>query len=278
MASDLARLDTNRFEPSRPFSDFFESMLVMNPVWSSLKARIDNRLARHLHRRSFRLNNKSPMVSFTFDDAPVSAVTTGAEMIEEFDARGTYYVAGGLADTWSGNWTNAGAADIVRLHRKGHEIGCHTFSHTRTTDVSAAEMAAEIERNRSYLEGLDASIRIENFAFPFGMGSWLRKRQLGNAFRSSRGILGGVNSGTVDLLYLNSMPLTDREIDCDKIDRAFDEALEKNGWLIFFSHDVAAEPSPYGCSPRLLRHALEAAARRKMTNVSVADALRLAGA
>lgn len=250
----------------------------MNPVWSSFKARLDNRLARHLRPRPFRLNNKRPMVSFTFDDAPVSAVTTGADMIEEFDARGTYYVSGGLADTWSGNWTNAGAADIVRLHRKGHEIACHTYSHTRTTDVSAAEMATEIERNRNYLQGLDSSIRIENFAFPFGMGSFLRKQQLGNAFRSSRGILPGVNSGTVDLLYLNAMSLMDCEIDCDRIDRAFDEALEKNGWLIFFSHDVAAEPSPYGCSPKLLRHALEAAARRNMANVRVTEALQLAGA
>jgi peptidoglycan/xylan/chitin deacetylase (PgdA/CDA1 family) len=250
----------------------------MKPVWSSLKARVDNRLARHLRPRSFRLNNKRPMVSFTFDDAPISAATTGADMLEEFDARGTYYVSGGLADTWSGNWTNAGAADIVRLHRKGHEIACHTFSHTRTTDVSAAAMAAEIERNRRYLQGLDASIQLENFAFPFGVGSLLRKQQLGNAFRSSRGILPGVNSGTVDLLYLYSTPLIDREIDDDGIDRVFDEALEKNGWLIFYGHDVATEPSRYGCSPKLLRHALEAAARRNMANVSVAEALRLAGA
>jgi peptidoglycan/xylan/chitin deacetylase (PgdA/CDA1 family) len=164
----------------------------VNPVWSSLKARVDNRLARHLRPKSFKLNNKRPIVSFTFDDAPLSAVTTGADMLEEFGARGTYYVSGGLVDTWSGNWTNAGAADIVRLHRKGHEIACHTYSHTRPTDVGAAAMAAEIERNRRYLHGLDASIRIESFAFPFGTGSLLRKHQLGSAFRSSRGILPGV--------------------------------------------------------------------------------------
>jgi hypothetical protein len=110
------------------------------------------------------------------------------------------------------------------------------------------------------------------------MGSLLRKHRLGKAFRSSRGILPGVNSGTVDLLYLKATPLIDREIDCDGIDRMFDEALAKNGWLIFFGHDVATEPSPYGCSPKLLRHALEAATRRNMANISIADALQLAGA
>jgi hypothetical protein len=58
----------------------------------------------------------------------------------------------------------------------------------------------------------------------------------------------------------------------------FDEAVANSGWLIFYSHDVAAEPSPYGCSPSLLRHALDAAIRRKIPILNVADALRCAGA
>lgn len=60
------------------------------------------------------------------------------------------------------------------------------------------------------------------------------------------------------------MPLIDREIDREGIDRAFDETLDKNGWLIFYSHDVETTPSPYGCSPELLRHALDAAVRRNV--------------
>ena len=73
----------------------------MHPLWSSLKARVGNRLARHLRPQPFKLNNIGPMVSFTFDDAPISAATRGAGMLEEYDARGTFYVAGGLADSWS---------------------------------------------------------------------------------------------------------------------------------------------------------------------------------
>jgi len=97
-------------------------------------------------------------------------------------------------------------------------------------------------------------------------------------FRSSRGIIPGVNSGTVDLQFLRATPLIDKYIDRDGIDRAFDEALAKNGWLIFYSHDVATSPSPYGCSPALLRHALEAASQRQIRILSVADALQSAGA
>ncbi len=250
----------------------------MPSTWSSLKVHLNNRLSRHLRAAPFRLRNAGPMVSFTFDDAPVSAATTGAGMLEEYQARGTFYVAAGIANTWSGNWTSTSADHIVDLHRRGHEIACHTFSHKRTTDLNAAAMAAEIAQNRNFLLALDASIRIENFAYPFGTSSVLRKGQLGKVFRSSRGILPGINRGTVDLQYLRAMPLIDDLIDGDGIDRAFDEAIDSNGWLIFYSHDVEPEPSPFGCSPPLLRYALEAASRRKVANLSVAGALRLAGA
>ena len=250
----------------------------MRPVWSYLKARVGNKLARHLRVSPATLNNSRPMVSFTFDDAPISAATRGAAMLEEYNARATFYISGGLVDAWSGNWTGVSADHIVGLHRRGHEIACHTFSHARATDLTEAAMAAELEKNRLYLQGLDSSIRIENFAYPYGTGSVLRKRQLGKAFHSSRGILPGVNSGTVDLQYLRAVPLIEHQIDRDGIDRVLDEALASNGWLIFYGHDVEATPSPYGCSPELLRHALEAAARRKIPALSVADALRFAGA
>jgi len=218
------------------------------------------------------------MVSFTFDDVPKSAATTGAQLLCEYGARGTYYVAGGLVDQWSGHWTGLGADDIVRLHQEGHEIACHTFSHLRTTDLNAAAIATETEKNRHYLTALDSSIKIENFAYPFGLASVSRKGQLRKMFRSSRGILPGINSGTVDLQFLRAMPLTEEYIDRDGIDRAFDEAVATNGWLIFYSHDVEDTPSPYGCSPRLLRHALDAAARRNIPALSVASALQRAGA
>jgi peptidoglycan/xylan/chitin deacetylase (PgdA/CDA1 family) len=165
----------------------------------------------------------------------------------------------------------------VELYRRGHEIACHTFSHVRITDLGAAELAAEIEKNRRYLLDLYPSIRIENFAYPYGLGSVWRKTQLAKTFRSSRGIVPGVNSGVVDLQYLRSTPLIDRHIDCDGIDRVFDELVATNGWLIFYGHDVAAEPSPYGCTPPLLRHALDAASKRNVQIVTVVEALRAAG-
>ena len=252
--------------------------MITHPGWSALKMRVSNRLARHFCITPFRLRNAQPMVSFTFDDTPKSAAAVGAPILDAYRARATFYVAGGRVDKWSGHWDGISAGEIVALHREGHEIACHTFSHARTTDLDAPALAREIEDNRRYLLSLDPSITLENFAYPYGAGSVLHKSRLKRNFVSSRGIVPGINAGVIDLQFLRATPLINRDIDRNGIDRMFDDAVARNGWLIFYSHDVASEPSPYGCSPSLLRYALEAAARRNVRIRSVADALRAAGA
>lgn len=245
--------------------------------WRGLKARVDNRLSRYFCATPFSLNNKRPIVSFTFDDFPESAALAGVPALDQHGAKATFYVSGGEVGKWSGHWHSARADTIVKLHRGGHEIACHTFSHVRTTDLDAISLATEIEENRRYLLGLDPSIRVENFAYPYGLGSVWRKPQLAKTFRSSRGIIPGVNCGTVDLHYLRSTPLIDRHIDEVGVDRAFDELVATNGWLIFYGHDVAAQPSPYGCTPALLRHALHVARRRDVAIMTVSEALHVSG-
>jgi peptidoglycan/xylan/chitin deacetylase (PgdA/CDA1 family) len=199
-------------------------------------------------------------------------------MLEAHGARATFYVSGSLVDADAPDWVAGAADDVVALHRRGHEIGCHTFSHLRACDLDEAAMRLEIERNRAYLRALDPSIRIESFAYPFGYGSYARKYQLREAFQTCRSILQGVNSGGVDLQFLRAMPLIDREMDRDGVDRAFDEAQMNNGWLIFYGHDVTERPSPYGCSPALLAYALEAACRRNIPALTMTEAMRCARA
>jgi peptidoglycan/xylan/chitin deacetylase (PgdA/CDA1 family) len=239
---------------------------------------VSNRLARHFRAAPHRLTAHAPMVSFTFDDAPDSAAAAGASLLEAYGGRGTYYIAGSLIDRPSDHWRGLSNDAIVRLHHAGHEIGCHTFSHQSAANLDEATMAREIERNRSHFRGIDCSIALENFAYPYGLASVWRKPQLARTFRSARGILPGVNSGIIDLQFLRASPLIECEIDTSGIDRYCDEAVTSGGWLIFYGHDVVDAPSPYGCTPRLMRHALEAAQRRSMPIVTVAEALRRIGA
>jgi peptidoglycan/xylan/chitin deacetylase (PgdA/CDA1 family) len=244
---------------------------------SAFRARLDNRLAQHFRTKLHRLPAGQPMVSFTFDDIPDSAAAIGAPLVEAHGGRATFYVSGGLLRRWSGHWQGSDEAAIVALHARGHEIACHTFSHPRVTDIAPATLRADIAENGRYLTGLDASIKLENFAYPYGLASLSHKDLLAGTFRSSRGILPGINRGVVDLQVLRAMPLVCQHIDCDGVDRAFDDLQAAGGWLIFYSHDVAESPSPYGCTTDLLQHALQAASGRKLPIVTVAAALDRAG-
>lgn len=250
----------------------------MNALWSEARVKVSHRLAMHVQVERFRLNNATPMVTFTFDDLPKSAATCGADILESYGARGTFYVSGGLVGLDAPDWTTGCADDVVSLHRRGHEVGCHTFSHRRACDLDETSLAAEIARNRTYLHSLDPTMPVETFAYPFGYGSYARKHQLKSEFRTCRSIVPGVNAGEVDLQFLRALPLIDRQMSRERIDAAFAEAANMNGWLIFYSHDVADEPSLYGCSPELMTYALEAAARRNVPVLTMAEAFRCARA
>ncbi len=112
----------------------------MNAMWSEARVKVSHRLAMHLHVDLFRLRNATPMVSFTFDDLPKSAVTTGAGLLEARGARGTFYVSGGLVSVGTSQWETGDSSDVLALHRNGHEIGCHTFSHQRACDLDETSL------------------------------------------------------------------------------------------------------------------------------------------
>ena len=67
---------------------------------------------------------------------------------------------------------------------------------------------------------------------------------------------GGINAGIVDLAQLKAEPLERRSWRADLIEGKVAEAVARKGWLILFTHDVSEEPSPYGCTPAMLEHAL----------------------
>src|ERR1700712_4872467 len=164
----------------------------MNAMWSDARVKVDHRLAMHLRVDRLQLHNPTPMVSFTFDDLPKSAATTGADLLEAHGARGTFYVSGGLVDIGTEDWAAGDGNDLLSLRRRGHEIGCHTFSHLRVCDLDEASLANEIARNRDFLRALDPSLEIDTFASPWGYGSFARKSQLKDRFLTCRSIVQGV--------------------------------------------------------------------------------------
>ncbi|WP_019904105.1 polysaccharide deacetylase family protein [Methylobacterium sp. 77] len=242
----------------------------------SLRARISHRLSRHVRIAPALPALRGPMLSITFDDVPDTACSTGAALLDAHGAKGTFYVSRTLLGTRNEHWRVAGPEALAEIHRRGHEIGCHTHSHGLVPALDAGTFAADIRRNRDELATLVPGLRLENFAFPYGYASLAAKRVLNRMYSSSRSIVPGLNAGRIDRHFLRANPLFDRCLDADSLARLMDEAVARNGWVIFFGHDVAEGASPYGCSPSLLDATLAAAKRRGIPTVSIAEGMALA--
>jgi peptidoglycan/xylan/chitin deacetylase (PgdA/CDA1 family) len=235
------------------------------------------RAARHTRSKPLAMRNTAPLVSFTFDDVPDSAYTNGAAVLDRHGLHGTFFVASGTCGSMDTHWRVIGEDQVRALHGGGHEIGCHTFSHVRVEDLDARRMEQECEQNLRRLRELCPGIAVTNFCYPFGRASLPRKVQLQKRFDSCRGVYEGINAGTADLGMLRVIELYDRTLAPDKLRRVLRETRERNGWLIFATHDVADTPSWIGCSPRLLRETVAAVQAESMQCLPVRDALTAIG-
>jgi len=233
--------------------------------------------ARHHCSKPFAMRNAGPLVSFTFDDVPDSAYLNGAAVLDQYGVRGTFFIAAGTCGAKDTDWRLIERDQVRSLHARGHEIGCHTFSHVSVEQLDARGLQEECRKNRDLLLELCPGLQLTNFCYPFGRATLPRKLELARHFDSCRGIYEGINAGTVDLGMLRVIELYDRTLTSDKLHSVLRETRERNGWLIFYTHDVAASPSRIGCSPELLRATLAAVRAEQMPCLSIRDALAAIG-
>jgi len=189
---------------------------------------------------------KAPLVSFSFDDFPRSAAREGAQILDRFGLKGTYFVSGARAGRHIEGLDHFTENDLVGLAKSGHEIGCHTFSHIRVSKASQSEIEKDLARNQEFIRRVLGDYATTSFAYPYGDVSIATKTILGRHFPVCRGIDGGVNRGRIDFRQLKAVVLG-RSLDRSRIARTLDAAQTSNGWVIFYTHDISEEPSEYGC-------------------------------
>lgn len=239
-------------------------MLKDNPILTTLDGLID-RLSNRLIWRSGRpvrqLQTQRPCISFTFDDVPDSALHQGAAILERHGVRGTFYIAGSLAGQVEPARTLISGEGSRELFDRGHEIGCHTYAHQKVRSLSAAGLAHDLDRNAAYLAQLGITPGPTNFAFPYNAAWPPARAEFRKRFRSCRAAGEAINRGPVDPLMLKAVEICQPEQDARALTRWIDEVAGDPGWLIFFTHDIAPNPTPWGCTPetfdRLVGHALD---------------------
>lgn len=94
-----------------------------------------------------------------FSRAPLDHLISSPQLRDEYDGLG--YRPQGTSRTY------LNSTELQSLWRRGAVVGSHTVSHPVMARLSGVHAAAEIQRNKNYLESLLQS-EIRHFAFPFG--------------------------------------------------------------------------------------------------------------
>jgi peptidoglycan/xylan/chitin deacetylase (PgdA/CDA1 family) len=226
------------------------------------------------HSRLVPLRDRGPIVTFSFDDFPRSALTNGASIVERYGGRATYYVAMGLMGKKNDLGEQFSNTDLEQLVERGHEVASHTFSHLSAQHSPIEVFRRDVDRGEQAIRESIAAGPSNNFAYPYGEVTLTAKKQLGPRMRSCRGTCGGFNGPQVDLNLLRANSLYG---DLDQLDAAKELILEnesRKSWLIFYSHDVVEQPSPFGCTPALLEAVVSFLAERAAKMITVADVVR----
>lgn len=262
---------------------------------AKLQRRLATEMTRILFKRPLAVRTGFPLISFTFDDFPRSSFLEAGSILMRYGVLGTYYASLGLMGRQSHLGPMYEAEDLRKLVQQGHELGCHTFGHCHSWNTSVEVYERAIVENQQVLGELLPGTSFETFAYPHSAPRLAVKRVASRYFRCCRG--GGLkagryihrhdaggqtfNSGITDLNYLCAFFLEQSRDHPEAVKSLIDQNTRARGWLIFATHDVCTNPSPFGCTPgffeQVVQWSMESGARvlPVMTALDVVQGRRL---
>ncbi len=246
---------------------------TMSQFSSRLIGKFRRMASDHLFRRMVQIKSTTPIISFSFDDAPQTAFSHGGDILKAHGARGTYFVSLGMLESISPSGPIASHVDLHRAVEAGHELGCHTFDHTNSWETTTHAFETSIYKNRQALREILPGISFTCFAYPICGPKPVTKRRIGTLFRCCRGGGQTFNFGFADLNLLKAFFLDVRNRNSiDSVMRLIDHNTGCNGWLIFATHDVDDNPSAYGCTNAYFSKVVSYAASSGSVILPVGDA------
>jgi glycosyltransferase involved in cell wall biosynthesis/peptidoglycan/xylan/chitin deacetylase (PgdA/CDA1 family) len=252
-------------------------MSFRNP-WSRLVGYYQRRAGSHASRRPFLINPQRPLISFTFDDFPRSALLAGGAILKGFGLAGTYFASLGLI----GKETPSGQIffldDLPTLVKQGHELGCHTFAHCDSWATATKTFENSIIQNRAALNGLFPHSEFKTFSYPISLPRPKTKARVADYFLCCRGGGQTFNTGRADLNQLSAYFLEKSRDNFQAVKDVIDRNREARGWLIFATHDISSNPTPFGCTPEFLERVVQYAIGSGAQIVPVVEALEVLGA
>ena len=210
---------------------------------------IQRELANRRKRRDIVVTLPKPVVSFTFDDFPRSALYQGGAILKAHGAIGTYYASFGIMDQTGPTGEIFGERDLPEFVRQGHELGCHTFDHCHSWDTAPDTFEASILRNQKIASLLLPGPGMNSFSYPISSPRPESKIRVARHYATARGGGQTFNAGVSDLNFLKAFFIEQSRENFAAIKSVIEENACSNGWLIFATHDVCDSPTRSDAPP-----------------------------
>jgi peptidoglycan/xylan/chitin deacetylase (PgdA/CDA1 family) len=177
---------------------------------------------------------KNTVVSLTFDDGDADNYSVRS-ILAENNLHATFYISSGLTDS-----DGYMSEDQLRnLYKDGNEIGGHTLTHTKLSDVRGLDLKREVCQDRLNL--LAYGFDVSSFAFPYGYYDAESKQAVRDCgYNSARVVTDGPDSIPAgDTFALQAMPYIVNDTKFSKMFRYVTQTeVEGGGWAIFVFHHV----------------------------------------
>jgi peptidoglycan/xylan/chitin deacetylase (PgdA/CDA1 family) len=168
---------------------------------------------------SFRAGTEAPPrkpVVITFDDTFTDCAHRAGEVLREYGFAAVFFVVSGLVGQ-PGRWllaehrkarAVAGWSDLRELRAAGFELGAHTVTHPRLTQLPPAAVRHELSSARSDLQQ-QLGGEVDHLAYPFGLvNDMVRRIAEDVGYRSACTTQIGISTGADDALLLPRVPVT----------------------------------------------------------------------
>ena len=134
--------------------------------------------------RQFSLDR--PLISFTFDDFPRTALLNGGAILKRFGLTATYFTAMGLIGKDSPSGPIENEEDLIKALEDGHELGCHTYSHCHSWTTPTSTFEESVNLNGVALGELVPGHQFKSFSYPISEPRPLTKRAVSKYFQCCR--------------------------------------------------------------------------------------------
>ncbi|MDP9997549.1 S-layer homology domain-containing protein [Pseudarthrobacter sulfonivorans] len=202
----------------------------------------------------------SPLVSFTFDDGGLSALTQAAPTLRKHGLTGTNYIVTDCVGLTALPNTCRADADVPYMswdqilelqNTYGWEIGSHTVSHPclvsvgndcQANKLTPAQVDAELANSKAALaaRGINATA----FAPPYGDYDMSVVAQVAKYYSSMRGFADtGNNVWPLGDYLLHNVPVQEVTTPVSALKLKVDEAIRDKKWVVFTFHDIRPNPS-----------------------------------